>query len=240
MTLGHIHSLESMGLVDGPGIRTVVFLQGCDLRCCFCHNPDTWTKEGKSVMSPEELVAKLIRFKPYYGKRGGVTFSGGEPLLQKDFLLEALELCKVAGISTCLDSAGCGCGNYDEILKYTDLVLLDIKHYTETGYEKVTGRPMKEIKVFRSALDKAGTKLWLRHVVVPNLTDSEEHLAGLREYVKTIRNVERVELLPYHVLGVHKYKALGIPYKLEGVPPMEQKKLEKWQRLMNEDLQKQK
>ncbi len=238
MTLGHIHSIESMGLVDGPGIRTVVFLQGCNLRCCFCHNPDTWTTEGKLTLSPEELVAKLVRFKPYYGTRGGVTFSGGEPLLQKDFLLESLKLCKAAGISTCLDSAGCGCGNYSEILKYTDLVLLDIKHYTADGYQKITGCPMEEINVFLKALDKEGTKLWIRHVVVPGLTDGNEHLQGLREYLKTLQNVERVELLPYHVLGVYKYKNLGIPYRLEGVPPMEPEKLEEWQRLMNEDLQR--
>ena len=189
MIRGHIHSIESMGLVDGPGIRTVVFLQGCNLRCCFCHNPDTWTTEEKLTLSPEELVAKLVRFKTYYGEKGGVTFSGGEPLLQKDFLLATLKLCKEAGINTCLDSAGCGKGDYEEILKYTDLVLLDIKHYTTEGYAKVTGCPMEKINVFLKALAKAGTKLWIRHVVVPGLTDGDEHLAGLREYLKTLKNI---------------------------------------------------
>lgn len=238
MTLGYIHSIESMGMVDGPGIRTVVFLQGCNLRCCFCHNPDTWEKTGKQTMTPEEIVKKLVRFKPYYGETGGVTFSGGEPLLQKEFLLETLKLCKEAGISTCLDSAGCGKGNYEEILRYTDLVLLDIKHYTRSGYKQITGSTMEEITVFLKAVEKAGTKLWIRHVVVPGLTDGEKHLAGLRKYLQTLKNVERVELLPYHVLGVPKYKVLGIPYKLEGIPPMDGTKLVKWQKFMNEDLAK--
>ena len=131
MTMGRIHSWESMGLVDGPGIRTVVFLQGCRLRCRYCHNPDTWELCGKGTLeSPEETADRLMRFKPYYGTDGGVTFSGGEPLLQKEFLTEVLALCKSRGIHTCLDTAGAGCGGYGEILKNTDLVLLDVKHYT--------------------------------------------------------------------------------------------------------------
>ena len=213
MTYGRIHSIESMGLVDGPGVRSVVFFQGCRLRCQYCHNPDTWSFTGKDAqhISAEALVKKLSRFKPYYGDRGGVTFSGGEPLLQKDFLLEALIRCKQAGIHTCLDTAGCGDGDYGEILRYTDLVLMDIKHYTEEGYRKVTGMD----------------------VVVPGLTDGEAHLEGLKTYIQSLKNVERVELLPYHVLGVHKYKALGIPYPLEGVEPMNPELLSDWQIRMN-------
>jgi len=236
MTLGRIHSIESMGLVDGPGIRTVVFLQGCHLRCCFCHNPDTWQLEGGMLMEPKTIVEKLVRFKPYYGAKGGVTFSGGEPLVQADFLCETLCLCKQVGISTCLDSAGCGNGSYDEILKYTDLVLFDIKHYTPEGYKKITGHDITEANKFLADMQRLGTKIWIRHVVVPGLTDSKEHLTGLREYLKELKNVERVELLPYHVLGVPKYKALGIPYQLEGVAPMEQEPLVKWQELLNGDL----
>lgn len=174
-----------------------------------------------------------MRFKPYYGADGGVTFSGGEPLLQKEFLTEALALCKSRGIHTCLDTAGVGCGGYGEILKNTDLVLLDVKHYTPEGYQAVTSRSMDAYEEFLDAVQSMEVPLWLRHVVVPGLTDGEDHLAGLAEYVKGIRNVKRVELLPYHVLGVPKYRAMGIPYPLEGVPPMESGALVKWQERMN-------
>lgn len=238
MTLGLVHSIETMGLVDGPGIRTVVFMQGCSLRCCFCHNPDTWTTKGGKAWTPEALVSWLSRFKPYYGGKGGVTVSGGEPLLQKDFVLEVFRLCKEQGISTCLDTAGHGLGDYEDLLAVTDLVLFDIKHYTQDGYLAVTGQSMAEAENFMAAMAKMGTKMWLRHVVVPGVTDGKAHLEGLRQYMSTIRNVERVELLPYHVLGVSKYRELNIPYKLEGVPPMEAEKLVTWQKLMNEDLKK--
>lgn len=236
MTVGRIHSVESMGLVDGPGIRTVIFLQGCRLRCRYCHNPDTWSMEGQpgQEMTPQELLERLVRFKPYYGRQGGVTFSGGEPLLQPEFLGQALELCQQAGIHTCLDTAGCGFGAYEEILSHTDLILLDVKHYTPQGYQTVTGHSMEEYTRFLTAAQRAQVPLWIRHVVVPGLTDSQEHLEGLANYLATLQNVQRVELLPYHTLGVHKYQALGIPYPLEGVPPMEEAKLKDWNRRLNE------
>ena len=235
MTLGRIHSIESMALVDGPGVRSVVFLQGCRLRCQYCHNPDTWSMTGKDIqeMSAETLVMRLSRFKPYYGDKGGVTFSGGEPLLQKDFLKEVLRLCKAAGIHTCLDTAGCGIGGYEDILTFTDLVLLDIKHYTREGYQQVTGQKPDESLAFLETAQRMHIPLWIRHVVVPGLTDGDGHLEGLKNYIRTLKYVERVELLPYHVLGVHKYKALNIPYPLEGVEPMEPQKLSNWQTLMN-------
>lgn len=236
MTVGHIHSVESMGLVDGPGIRTVVFLQGCRLRCRYCHNPDTWALEsGKTQeLTPQELLERLVRFKPYYGRTGGVTFSGGEPLLQPEFLARALELCRGAGIHTCLDTAGCGLGDYGAILDHTDLVLLDIKHYTPQGYRDITGQSMEAFEGFRRAVREKGTPLWIRHVVVPGLTDSPAHLEGLEAYLSGWENIQRVELLPYHTLGVHKYQALRIPYTLEGVPPMEERDLETWNRRLNE------
>ena len=225
-----------MGLVDGPGIRCVVFLQGCGLRCRYCHNPDTWSMAGGKEMTAEQLVKKLSRFKPYFQGRGGVTFSGGEPLLQPEFLKEVLPLCHEAGIHTCLDTAGHGLGDYEAILRHTDLVLLDIKHYTKEGCKRVTGREMDESLRFLEAAQKAGTPLWLRHVVVPGLTDGEAHLEGLLRYIQTIRNVEKVELLPYHVLGVHKYETLGIPYPLRGVEPLDAGALKDWQTRMNEHI----
>ena len=222
MANGFIHSFESMGLVDGPGIRSVVFLEGCKLRCQFCHNPDTWAKCGKIQMSPEELVKKLLRFKTYFDKSGGgVTFSGGEPLLQPEFLIEALKLCKQHGIHTCIDTAGVGLGNYDNILEYTDLVLYDVKHYTSDGYLMLTGCEINETLAFVDALKKNNTPIWVRHVVIPEITDSKSHIQGLRDYIKTLPNVKKVELLPYHLLGANKYKSMGIPYPLEGVPAMD-------------------
>ena len=161
MTMGRIHSWESMGLVDGPGIRTVVFLQGCRLRCRYCHNPDTWELCGKGTLeSPEETADRLMRFKPYYGTDGGVTFSGGEPLLQKEFLTEVLALCKSRGIHTCLDTAGAGCGGYGEILKNTDLVLLDVKHYTPEGYKAITGQSMDAYAEFLETVQSMEIPLW--------------------------------------------------------------------------------
>lgn len=228
---GRIHSVESMGLVDGPGIRTVVFLQGCGLRCQYCHNPDTWECGAVAAkeMTPEELVAKLRRFKSYYGATGGVTFSGGEPLLQPEFLAQALELCQKEGIHTCLDTAGCGLGDYERILSHTDLVLLDIKHYTPQGFQAVTGRDTGEWRAFLSQLQAQEVPLWIRHVVVPGLTDGDEHLQGLLDFVSTLHHVRRVELLPYHTLGVHKYHTLGYPYPLEGVEPLAKDALAGWQ-----------
>lgn len=226
MAMGRIHSWESMGLVDGPGIRTVIFLQGCRLRCRYCHNPDTWELCGKGTLeSPEETVNRLMRFKPYYGADGGVTFSGGEPLLQKEFLTEVLALCKSRGIHTCLDTAGVGCGGYGEILKNTDLVLLDVKHYTPEGYQAVTSRSMDAYEEFLDAVQSMEVPLWLRHVVVPGLTDSPENLAAIYRKAKRYSNLKKIEWLPFHTMCLEKYRQMGIPFPLEGTPPMDAEKL---------------
>lgn len=241
MVRGKIHSIESMGLVDGPGIRTVVFMQGCRLRCRYCHNPDTWQPDGKdlTLLTADELVSRLLRFKPYYKDTGGVTFSGGEPLLQKEFLQEALVACHQAGIHTCLDTAGVGVGGYQEILAHTDLVLFDVKHYTEEGYYAVTGQSMEESMRFLKTVLQLEKPLWIRHVVVPGLTDGDAHLQGLLDFISTLKGVLKVELIPYHVLGVHKYKMLGIPYSLEGVAPTPRESLAKWQQRITERMTEQ-
>lgn len=225
MIKGKIHSVESMGLVDGPGIRVVVFMQGCTLRCLYCHNPDTWTLDGNKDaldFTPEELVNKISRFRSYFEKSGGgVTFSGGDPLKQPEFLKETLKLCKEAGIHTTLDTSGVGFGDYEEILKYTDLVLYDVKHLTREGYKDMTGIEIDETQKFLEACKKMGTKMWIRQVVVPGKTDSEEYIRELGKFIKTLDNVEKVELLPYHLLGVNKYETLGIKYRLEGLQAMD-------------------
>lgn len=238
MTVGRIHSFESMGLVDGPGIRSIVFLQGCALRCAYCHNPDTWAFSGGTEMTPQEIVNKVIRFKPYFKDNGGVTFSGGDPLMQPDFLIETLKLCKEAGIHTTIDTAGYGKGKYEEILKYTDLVLLDIKHVDDAGYKSLVEAPKKGFDQFLEAVQKAGTKIWIRHVVVPGITASEEHIKKLAQIIKEIKNVEKIELLPYHTLGIQKYEKLGLDYKLEGVDSMDKEDLARLEKVLKDELDK--
>lgn len=235
MNFGVIHSIESAGLVDGPGVRSVVFMQGCRLRCKYCHNPDTWQlSSDKAIrMTPKQLADKIMRFKPYYGKEGGVTFSGGEPLLQKDFLIETLPLLKQSGINTCLDTAGVGAGDYDSVLRYTDLVIFDVKHHDPDGYKSLTGADISKSLEFLSAAQRLGVPLWIRQVVVPGITDGSDYLEHFVEYVKTLDNVRRVELLPYHTLGVNKYKAMKIAYPLDGVEPLDRDVLEPWQQILN-------
>lgn len=221
MVKGRIHSVETMGLVDGPGIRFVVFTQGCKLRCAYCHNPDTWECGKGEEISASDLVDKIKKYKNYFkASGGGVTFSGGEPLLQPEFLLECLKLCKENNIHTTLDTAGVGFGDYDEILKYVDLVMFDVKHIEEKGYKELVGGDINKSLEFLKACEKANTKLWIRQVVVPGITDSKEYLIGLKKNIDKMKNVEKIELLPYHVLGVNKYEGLGMKYRLEGVEPM--------------------
>jgi pyruvate formate lyase activating enzyme len=229
MPKGKIHSVETMGLVDGPGIRTIVFLQGCHLRCKYCHNPDTWELHSSKEMEVEEVMKLLRRYRPYYGEVGGVTVSGGEPLLQIEFLTALFQKCKEEGISTCLDTAGYGNGEYQQLLQYTDLVLFDVKHYSPTKYKELTGGDISRAEAFLQAVIESGTPLWIRHVVVPSLTDTKEHIEGLKQYISAIPNVKKVELLGYHTLGVSKYQGMGIAYPLEGVPTMDQKVLKELQ-----------
>ncbi|HSP48244.1 MAG TPA: pyruvate formate-lyase-activating protein [Clostridiaceae bacterium] len=234
---GRIHSVESMGLVDGPGIRVVVFLQGCKLRCLYCHNPDTWLMGGGEMVEPEELLKKIKRYRPYFEKSGGgVTFSGGEPLMQPEFLLECLKLCRKEGIHTVLDTAGYGFGDYREILANTDLVLFDMKHIDPENYLMLTGRSGETAWRFLDAVQEAGVKMWVRHVVVPGITDGEGHIRKLAAKLKPLKGVIKVELLPYHTLGQNKYEEMNIRYKLDGVEAMDRDACERLSDLLFEEL----
>lgn len=230
---GNIHSIETLGLVDGEGIRVVVFMQGCPLRCLFCHNPDTWERIGKEVYS-NEIVDVVRKYRSFIELGGGVTFSGGEPLYQSEFLLDMLKLSKKAGINTCIDTSGTGYTKeyIDDILKYTDLVILDIKAIDPVGYKNITGKSMDEFNYFKEKIKENNTRLWLRQVIVPGINDTKEYILDLKEYIKDFDNVEKVELLPYHTLGVSKYEKLGIKYRLDGVVDMDKDKLKQLQDLL--------
>lgn len=228
--MGKIHSIETMGALDGPGIRMIVYFQGCVLRCLYCHNPDTWSLSGGQEMSVEEIVNKAVRYKPYFAAHmGGVTFSGGEPLMQPKFLIECLKGCKDKGIHTALDTGGVGIGYYEEILKYTDLVILDIKHEDAKMYERLTGRNIQEYYKFKELIIQKKQKVWLKHVVVPGLTDSTEHLEALKNEIYSFNNIEKVELLPYHTMGVSKYESLNMPYPLKGTEDMSTERIKELQ-----------
>lgn len=230
--MGKIHSIETMGTLDGPGIRIIIYFQGCPLRCLYCHNPDTWDLKAGMEMTVEEVVLKIKRYKTYFGETGGVTFSGGEPLMQPEFLIECLEKCQQEGIHTALDTSGVGKGFYDEVLKYTDLVILDIKHQDEKMYQHITKRPISEYYRFKAAINKANQKVWLKHVVVPGLTDDGEHIVKLKEEIFSFDHIEKIELLPYHTMGVNKYETMNLLYPLKGVADMETEKIQRLQEML--------
>lgn len=231
---GYIHSIETLGLVDGPGIRVVVFMQGCPLRCLFCHNPDTWIEKQNHAMTPKELVLFLDKYRNYFGSDGGVTFSGGEPLLQSEFLLEALKMCKRYGIHTAIDTSGVGNENIEKILDYVDLVILDIKAIDEKEYLKMTGQSIKTFENFLKLCIQKEKRLWIRQVVVPTINDTMEYMKKLKKYIASIPNIEKIELLPYHTRGVSKYKELEIPYRLEGIEEMDKSKCEEFLKFLEE------
>lgn len=223
--LGAIHSIESFGSVDGPGVRFVVFLQGCRMRCQFCHNADTWqTKEGD--VKPAALLAKAKRYQTYWRDQGGITVSGGEPLLQIDFVTELFRLAKAEGIHTTLDTCGqpftregAMFAKIEALMAVTDLVLLDIKHIDEKAHTRLTRWSNRNILDFAKYLDEIGKPVWIRHVLVPTINDEDRYLIALDRFVSSLSNVERVEVLPYHTMGAYKWKALGMDYPLEGVEP---------------------
>ena len=220
---GSINSVESMGLVDGPGVRCVVFLNGCNKRCLFCHNPEMWEKKENNITA-KELVNKIKRFKPYFKNNGGVTFSGGEALLQPKFLIEVFKLLKEENIDIALDTAGTISKYNEEVLKYVDLVLLDIKHTDKGSYKKLTGADIKEQEEFIKLLNKMNKNVWIRQVITPSITDSIDYINSLKEYIKKIKNIKKVEFLPYHKMGIEKYIRLGIDYKLKEIDEMNKEK----------------
>lgn len=234
MAEGYVHSMESMGLVDGPGVRFVVFLQGCHLRCSFCHNPDTWELRKGAKYTPEQIVERAERYRPYFERSGGgITFSGGDPMAQYDFLVETLRLCKEKGIHTAIDTAGVGAADCREALSLADLVMIDVKHVTAEGYRKITGVEKSAFDSFLAQVKEVRPKVWLRAVIVPGINDNFEYIEDLWKFAKTIPRVQRIEVLPYHTLGVNKYEALGIDYPLKGVPPMDKEQARKWQDMLN-------
>ena len=219
---GRIHSFESFGTVDGPGIRFVIFLQGCPLRCQYCHNPDTWGEGGKEYTT-EEVVAQALRYKNYFGADGGVTVTGGEPLVQIDFVIELFTLLKAKGLHTCVDTSGItfnehsqsSVDKHKQLAAVTDLFMLDIKHIDDEACKKLTGKSNINTLAFAKALSEWQKPMWIRQVLVPGITDSNESLQRTRAFIDSLATVERVEVLPYHTLGVVKYEKLGMEYPLK-------------------------
>lgn len=217
MTKGYIHSLESFGSADGPGVRYIVFVAGCAMRCQFCHNPDTWNMKSGTEYEPDEILTKALRFKTYWKNNGGITVSGGEPLLQIDFLIEFFKKAKELGIHTTIDTAGQPYttaepfhSKFLELMKYTDLVMLDIKEINDERHKIITGVSNENILEMAKELSDMGKDMWIRHVLVPERSDFDEDLIKLSEFIKTLKTVQRVEVLPYHTLGVHKWEAMGV------------------------------
>ena len=220
---GSIASIETFGVLDGPGIRTVVFFNGCNLRCIYCHNPEMFNK-GENNYTVDELVTKILNNKEYFGNDGGVTFSGGEPLLHQNFLIEVCKELKKHNIHIALDTAGVGLGNYDELLKYIDLIIFDVKHVNSDGYKLITGSSISRNEEFIKTANKLNKKFWIRQVVVPGIMDNDSYLNELNNYLLQFKNIEKIEFLPYHKLGREKYIKLGLTYKCENVPEMDKEK----------------
>ncbi len=223
-TKGLIHSVESFGTVDGPGIRYVVFMQGCPMRCLYCHNPDTWEVGAGKEMSAEQIISEYKKNSVFYEK-GGITVTGGEPLLQIDFLIDLFKKAKEEGIHTCIDTSGIvfdenNVKKMDELMRFTDLVMLDIKHIDPVMHREITGMDNENILAFAKYLDEKNIPIWIRHVVVENITDNPDDLIRLGEFIGELKNLQAVDVLPYHTMGVSKYKELGIKYPLEGVLPL--------------------
>lgn len=237
---GSIHSIESFGSVDGPGVRFVIFLQGCKMRCQFCHNPDTWSTSSMDMMSADELLGQALRYKAYWGDKGGITVSGGEPLLQMDFLLELFTKAKENGVHTVLDTSGNPFSRHEpffhkfnRLMEVTDLLLLDIKEIDSKKHKILTGCSNENILDMAGYLAEIQKPVWIRHVLVPERNDYDEDLIRLDAFVKSLGNVQRFEVLPYHTLGIFKWQDMRIPYPLQGIEPPTKERVENANRLLH-------
>ncbi len=230
---GRIHSLESFGTVDGPGTRYVVFVQGCPMRCAYCHNPDTWEMNGGTEMEPSEIMEQYHRNESFYMNGGGITVTGGEPLMQIDFLTELFTLARNDGVHTCLDTSGIAFNpdnpammeKFDKLMEVTNLVMLDIKHIDPEKHKELVQQPNTNILKFAAYLDEKHVDMWIRHVIVPGWTDDDKYLFDLGYFIGHFKNLKALDALPYHTMGRTKYEKLGIPYRLDGVEPLDRKVL---------------
>ena len=244
--IGHIHSTESFGAADGPGVRFIVFMQGCRMRCRYCHNPDTWKMDGGDEVTADEILKRALRFKPYWGKDGGITISGGEPLLQIDFVIELFKKAKELGINTCIDTAGNPFtkekpffSKFEELMKYTNLLLLDLKEINPARHKDLTGFDNSNIIEMAKYLSEINKPVWIRHVLVPEHSDFDEDLDALGDFIDTLSNVDRVEILPYHTLGKFTWENLGIPYTLENISPPSAERIENAKNRIHAGIRKQ-
>lgn len=240
MIKGRIHSLESFGAVDGPGIRYLIFLKGCNMRCQYCHNVDTWNPDTDNLMTADELLDKAERFRSYWGKEGGITVSGGEALLQIDFLIDLFRKAHERGINTNLDTSGQPFtreepffSKFNELMKYTDLVMLDLKQTDTEKHKELTGRTNENILDMAKYLSDIGKDMWIRRVLVPNLTNDDNELNNLYSFISSLKTVKKVEILPYHTLGIFKWENLGIKYPLEGYKPPTKEEVEKAEKILH-------
>lgn len=226
-----------MGLVDGPGVRVVVFMQGCPLRCLYCHNPEMQEPCGGTEMTPNELLTTILKYQNYFSNNGGVTFSGGEPLLQLDFLKEVLKLCKENNIHTCIDTSG-GANFDDQLLDLTDLIILDIKALEETSYKNITNYSINQSLNFLKRCQELNKKMWLRSVIIPTINDNNNYIDQLGLFINKLSNIEKVELLPYHSMAKSKYEDLNLEYKLKDINDMDISKLKQLDNRLQNTLQK--
>lgn len=241
--IGRIHSTETFGTVDGPGVRFIVFAQGCQMRCQFCHNPDTWKigSGGREVTS-DEVIEEALRYRSYWGEKGGITVSGGEPLLQMDFLIDLFKKAKAQGIHTTIDTCGKPFtrkepffSQFQELMTYTDLLLFDIKHIDNEEHKRLTSMGNENILEMATYLSEINKPVWIRHVLVPERSDYDEFLIRLDQFIKTLKNVDKVEILPYHTMGKYKWAELGLEYPLEGINPPSDERVKNAKELLHVD-----